>query len=134
MDIRKFANPTEKDLRVFAWVLGGLLAFFGLLSWRKSGAAWPTLWGCGALSALLGLVWPRGIHPVFQVWIRVASVIAAVNTFVIMAILYYGVFTPAALWMRLRGIDLLDRAIEPERDSYWKETEPADSARLERQF
>lgn len=134
MDVRKFSNPTKKDLRVFALVLAGLLGFFGFLSWRKSGAAWPYFWGFGSLSAALGLMWPRGIHPVFQAWIRVASVIAAVNTFAIMAILYYGVFTPAALWMRLRGTDPLDRAFEPECGSYWKETESTGPERLERQF
>ena len=132
MDIEKFRNPTMKDLRVFALVLGGLLGLFGFLSWRKLGAAWPYFWGCGGASFILGVVWPKGITPVFHAWIRVAGVTAAVNTFVLMDVIYYGFFTPAALINRLRGEDPLDRALEPDRKSYWKEKEtPTD---LERQF
>ncbi len=132
MDISKFKNPTKKDLRVFALVLGCLLGFFGFLSFRKLGGAWPYFWGCGGASFFLGLIWPKGITPVFHAWIRIASVIAAVNTVVLMAIIYYGIFTPVALFNRLRGEDFLDRVMEPERKSYWKEKGPV--TELERQF
>jgi hypothetical protein len=135
MDISKFKNPTAKDLRVFALVLGALLGLFGFLSWRKTGTLWPWFWGFGGGSAILGLVWPKGITPVYHAWIRVASVIAAVNTFVVMSVLYYFVFTPIALFMRLKGEDPLERALNPAASSYWKTREAGDGRdRLERQF
>ena len=135
MDISKFSNPTTSDLRIFALILGGLLGIFGFLSFHKAGAAWPYFWGCGGASIFLGLIWPQGIAPVFHVWIRVASVLAAINTFILMAIIYYGILTPIAIFHRLFLEDPLDRIWDAQRSSYWKEKQsPTEPDHLERQF
>ena len=41
-----------------------------------------------------------------------------INTRIILSLIFYGVFTPAAVVMRLRGKDPMRRGWEPNRESY----------------
>jgi uncharacterized protein involved in cysteine biosynthesis len=65
---------------------------------------------------------------------KLAFVLAWINTRLILWIIFYLVFTPIGLVMRLLGVDLLARKIEKNKDTYWikKEKsgfEPKDYAR-----
>ena len=41
----------------------------------------------------------------------------------LMILLYYGMFTPIGVVMRLTGWDAMDRKLEPNRESYWQKHE-----------
>jgi hypothetical protein len=43
---------------------------------------------------------------------------------VVMAVIFFAVFTPAALVMRLARRDALDRSYDPAAPTYWKRREP----------
>jgi hypothetical protein len=64
-----------------------------------------------------------------------ALVLAWVNTRIILTLLFYAVFTPIGVIMRLFR-DPLDRRLHDGRVSYWvpKEPEPFDPKRYENQF
>lgn len=111
---------TDKDRRVFGLVLGGLLLGLAALQAHRGRAVWPVLAGAGALCALAGAFLPGLLAPVLSVWMRVATVIAAANTFVLMGILYVFVFTPLGLFKRLRGEDPLDEGEKGDGKSYWR--------------
>jgi len=74
------------------------------------------------------------LKPVYIIWMRFASVLGWVNTRVILIVLFYLVFTPLGLLMRLFKIDLLERKDNPA--TYWKKKEKTGCARLdyERRF
>jgi hypothetical protein len=52
-----------------------------------------------------------------------------------LAVMYYGIITPLAVWFRLRGRDLLARKPAPNRASFWapKHT-PSDMRAYFRQY
>lgn len=127
------APATPRNLRAFGLGLAALLGFFGWLSWRKAGGAFPFLWGAGGLAAVLALGAPAALAPVYRPWMRLAAVLAAVNTFLLMGAVFYLVVTPTALVLRLLGKDLLE---ERRREgTYWIDKEPAEGpASYERQF
>ena len=54
-----------------------------------------------------GLVYPLLLKPAYIVWMRFAFILGWINTRVILVILFYLVFTPVGLLMRLFKIDLL---------------------------
>lgn len=127
------ANP--KNLRSFGIGAGVILAIFAFFSWKKGGNAYPYLLGASALMALTGAALPRRLTPLFKVWMKIAGVLAIVNTFLLMGIVYYILLSPYALFRRLTGADPLDLAFEPNADSYWKKKEPiTDPNAYERQF
>jgi hypothetical protein len=113
-------QPTPRMLRQFA---GLWLVFFGALAaWQglvRDNAAWAIVLGTLSVTlGPLGLVRPAAIRPIFAAWMAVALVIGGVISRLILAALFYLVFTPVALLFRLIGRDEL-RLRRPETDSYW---------------
>ena len=127
-------KPDPKRLRSFGLILGLLLAIFAWRYHHKGYAIAPWLFGIGLLSALTASMRPLWLAPVERNWMKVARVIARVNTFVILTLLYYLVITPLGLILRLTSGDPLSRAYGKEA-SYWKRrTSGEDLTSYERQF
>lgn len=79
---------------------------------------------------------PTLLRPIYILWMKLAFVLGWVNTRLILCILFYLFFAPIGLVMRLFKIDLLDRKIEKNKDSYWRKKEKVEFNPLnyERQF
>lgn len=131
---RKPGKPGRKEFREFGFGLGGILIIFALLAARKHSPAGPYLFGFGTLALAIAWVVPSALEPVYGPWMRAARVLAAVNTFLISALIFYLVMTPYALVARLFGKDPLDERLGTD-GSYWKPRgEPPGPASYERQF
>ncbi len=124
---------TPKNLRDFGLTLAAILGFLAWLSLRKAGAANPYLLYGAGFSFIAALAAPALFHPVFAVWMRLAGLIATVNTFLLMGVVYYLIFTPSGLIARLFGSDALDEKLNTG-PSYWHDREPVDPKSYERQF
>ena len=85
---------------------------------------------------ILGLLMPVLLKPIYIFWMRLVLVLSWINTRLILLIILYLIFTPIGLVMRLFGIDLLDRRIQRNKESYWKKKDKRDFNPLdyERQF
>jgi hypothetical protein len=107
-------------LRQFAalWIL-----VFGALAWRvhSHGAEWLaiTFAALALVIGPLGLLKPAAIRPVFAGMMLVTLPIGWVVSHLILAVLYYGVFTPVGLVFKLAGRDVLRRSHRPDRPTYW---------------
>jgi hypothetical protein len=129
-------HPSEKTLRQFA---GIWLAFFGALAaWQNFVHHRPTLGLVLAALALtvgpLGLVRPRWVGPVYVGWMVLAFPIGWTVSHLVLALVYFGLFTPLALFFRIRGRDPLRRRRDPGAASYYIPKEPADAASYFRQY
>ena len=114
-------HPAPRLLRQFA---GLWLLFFAAwacwLWWMRdnpSAALW--LLGIGVLVGGAGLVRPRLVRPIFVGWMCLAFPIGWVVSHVVLAVLFYGLFTPIALAFRLVGRDALALRRPSGQDSYW---------------
>lgn len=85
---------------------------------------------------ILAFVAPILLKPIYIFWMKLAFILGWINTRLILFIIFYLIFTPIGLVMRLLGVDLLDRRIDKEKESYWWEKEKRDSNPLdyERRF
>jgi hypothetical protein len=115
------APKTPKVLRQFAglWLVF-FIGFALMRAWR--GQFGP---GTGILAALgivvggLGLVRPAAMRPIFTGWMIAAFPLGWAISRVMLAVMFYVVFTPVALVFRLMGRDALSlRRLQVE--SYWK--------------
>ena len=116
------SDPVSSNtLRQFAgaWLLffGGLAFFRGFVRHQM------VLASVFALSALalgpLGLIRPKAIRPVFQGCMAVARPIGWVTSHIILACMFYGVFTPIAFFFKLIGRDVLQRKRRTGGNTYW---------------
>ena len=73
---------------------------------------------------IAGSVFPVLLKPVYIIWMRFAFILGWINTRLILIILFYLVFTPLGLLMRLFKFDLLE--IKNKGITYWKKKEKID--------
>ena len=93
------------------------------------------LWTIATILLLLGLILPKLLLPIHTFWMGLAMALAWINTRIILTCLFYAVFTPIGMIMRLFR-DPLDRQLCDGRVSYWirKEPKPFDPKTYENQF
>jgi hypothetical protein len=116
--LERSRQPKPGQERVFALIWA---AIFGLMASKKDS------WLCAVLAAAmlaLGFLKPAALKPVLVQWMRLAGVLGAINTYVILTVIFYVVMTPYGFLQKLLSKDPLDEALRTG-DSYWKKKEPA---------
>jgi hypothetical protein len=122
--------PSEKSFGITFAVVFSLLAVW--LYWRKGLAWWPqALLAAAAFFLIAALVAPRILRPLNVVWLKFGLLLHRIVNPIVMGLLFFLVFTPAGLIMRLLGKDLLRLRREPNTKTYWiarsPETDPTSS-------
>ncbi len=128
-------KPTEKKLREFGWI--GIVGFsiLALVIGWKTGAFEERNWlvpgllfGLAAYCGLFAAVMPKLLKPVYLAMSCISIVVGTVISLVIMIVLFIGIFTPLALFFRLKGRDELKLKPAPESASFWEEPSRAASS------
>ena len=134
--MRDLAPTDTRELRRFAVGLGAFVGvFFGLaLPWLRAGPqrAWP--WLAGGALVLLGLAWPRGAWPLYRAWRPAARLLALVNTWLLLSLVYVCVFIPLGWLLRLGGRLQYRTDFDPRATSYRVPVPPGHTTDLEEPF
>ena len=97
-------KPTRKQLRSFGLLVGGIFGLIGLwpMVWRHQS---PRLWAVTLAVLLVGpaLVAPGILGPAYRVWMKLAEVLAWINTRILLWVVFCLVVTPIELIKRLLG-------------------------------
>lgn len=110
---------SKSELRKFGITTGlFLLAVSAILLWKNKDA-FPFLVLPGVGLALLGLLLPGLLKPIYIAWMSCAVTIGYFMTRLILSLLYALVFSPVGLVLRLIGKDLLHEKIDQQQSSYW---------------
>jgi hypothetical protein len=130
-------EPTPRELRYFGLMLAVFLCAVGALArwkWQAVVAGWLLGFvGIGVAVAYYAL--PSLRRPTFLVWHRLLLPVQRVISYLVLAVVYYLVFTPVGLLLRLLGRDSLGRSFEPRLSSYFVRRQiDLDPARYFRQF
>ncbi len=135
-------NPTDRQLRQFGVAC---LVFLPLIGWLATGkprtlaaANLPLLAGLAAIGLLLAIVAlmkPRVVKPLFVAATAAALPIGMVVGELVLLLIFLLVFTPMALVFRLIGRDALQRHIDRNAKTYWQpKAQPRDAGSYYRQF
>lgn len=130
-------NPSTKDLRVFAALL---IPFCGLVAyWLSARGYGPEIYasviGLGSVVGLIGLFTPRAIRWIYVGWMLAVTPISVVVTYVIMAIVFFGVFWPIAWMIKTRERDVLKLSFDKQASTYWEpRRQQTDPRRYFRQY
>ncbi len=126
---------TKSKLRSFGLIVGGiflLIAFWPYLRRGHDIRLWATVLG-GSL-VLLGIVAPSLLRHPYRAWMALAYVLGWINTRLILGVVYYLVFTPVSLGMRLLGKDPMNRKLDPNARSYRTQSETREAGHMKHQF
>ena len=116
-------RPPRGNLIQFGWIaLFGFGLFAALAHWKWGAPSWLSLGLAGlglAMAACAAVGAIAVIRPVYIGMIFIAMPIGFVVTHVLLGGIYYVLFTPVALFFKLRGKDPLDRRWDPAARTYW---------------
>jgi hypothetical protein len=113
-------NPSDKELRQFAWTLligFGLLG--GILFWKGKRAEAHGVWILGFSMGLLSLVMRTVAKRLYRLWMTWAYGMGIITSHIVMTIVFFLVITPVALVFRLMGKDTLRLKKQSDSSTYW---------------
>ena len=131
-------NPTRRQLNQFGFIWLGFLTLFGAIAYFKfdNPSAAKVLWVLAVVVPVIGWLVPAFMRLVFVGMSYLAWPIGFVVSHVVLALVYYLVFTPIGLLMRLFGYDPMRGRFDPEAATYWiaRDEKASDAKRYFRQF
>lgn len=113
--------PTDRSFGLLFTVVFALLA--GWLAWKAS-HVWQWSAALSGAFLLFTLIIPRALHPLNVLWMKFGLLLGKIVSPIVLGVIFYGLFTPVALVMRLAKRDALSRAYDPDAPSYWKGRAP----------
>ena len=129
-------NPDKQELRKFGLIFAGMfILIFALLLpwiWDKSSPTWA--WIVAAVFAGTGLLVPMALTPVYRLWMKIGHVLGWINTRIILGLVFFVIFAPVALFLKLLGKDALKQRLDPSASSYRIHSEQPPRDRMERPF
>jgi hypothetical protein len=134
--VKEQPQNTTKDLRKFSLGLSVLLMLLALAQYFWGGKLYLYFLLAGLASLSIGLIFPAWMKPLQWLLIRIGNVMNWIMTNLILALLFYFVFTLVALIWRLIGHRPLDVKFPDPRKSYWRKRTDGDISpqRFEKQF
>ena len=125
----------KRDLRTFGLLMAAFISLiFGLIVPWLFKLGWP-LWPWWLAGAFLAtaLAWPRLLAPIQRVWLRFGNLMAKVNVYLLLGVVFFLLITPLAVGLRIFRIDLLSHAaLHPE--TYRTPSRPREKQHLEKPF
>ena len=114
-------HPSRANLAVFGLCWLVFFGLWGVAAWRHSHGT-PLaygLWIAAVAAPLIGLLSQEFLRLLYVGMSYVSYPIGVVISFVLLAIIYFGVFTPVGLLMRLVGHDPMHRRFDRSAATYW---------------
>lgn len=125
-----------KGLREFGLLMAGVIGLlFGVLfPWLfdLGRPVWP--WFVGAAFALPALIVPNALRPVYRGWMRFGLIMSRIMTPLVLGIVFFVVFTPVALALKLMGKDAMRRKLDPGAETYRIDNQGTEMGDMERPF
>ena len=94
--------------------------------------SWP--WLISGVLLFFALVYPIGLQPVYIVWMKFGYLMNWVNTRLILGIIYFCVFLPTGIIMKLFGNDPMQRKLTSKKQSYRVASETVDRNSVEKPY
>ena len=123
----------EKELRSFAIGLAVILTLIASVQFLKSKAVFPYLAAAGIVAFIIAFFFPVKIKPVYMLFSRLGYCMGWLMTRIILAVLFFFVFTVMGLSMRLFGKRFLNIKFPQHPQSLWITAENKDT-NFEEQF
>lgn len=120
---------SQNSLRIFGYIWGLIFLFIGL----KSSQIFYHLIALFFLG--IATFFPRffALTKIYQLWIIFGDKVGAVNSKIIVFILFFGIFTPIGFLLKIFKKDLLNKKIDKNLSTYLK-PRPQQNSDMRNQF
>ena len=129
--------PTNTQLNVFVFGLAIILILFSHKAYRSDYvAAWILLLAAAAVLLITYSVKRDFVIKFYHIWMKGVSAIGIVVTGFLMTLIFYLVFSPVGLFLRLIRKDILNLNKDEGINTYWidRPERPFEKSNYEKQF
>lgn len=127
-------TPSQKDLRWFGFIVGGIFGAIALYPILKGQPAQFASSGVSVALLAAAAIFPRVLEKPYSIWMKVGYILGAINSHIILSVLFFVLITPMGFVLRLVGHDPLHRRIRQNVDSYKLKKTPRAKNHFERMF
>ena len=123
-DLRRSKEVASGSDRSLGFVFAAVLTLYGLLPLRTGAAVRLPALGGAVVFLAAALIYPHALHPLNIAWSWIGVMLGRIVSPIVTTILFFLVFAPAGIIMRLCGRDPL--RLKPARGSstYWIVRDP----------
>jgi len=123
----------QQEYRKFGMIMALMVALFfgGLLPWIFTWEYSIIPWFISASLLGLALLAPKALIILYKPWMYLGNILAYINTRVILAIVFFGVFVPIALILKIMNKNPIRTKIYKQ-SSYWEEKQLQDRQHMEK--
>lgn len=130
---RKFGLTTGLIVAgLFGLLLPWLLHWFFPDNFAGRFPVWP--WVVSGLLITLALLAPMALQSIYLVWMKFGNIMHWLNSRIILGMLFYAIFLPMGLVMRLLGKDPMRRKLDSTLSSYRVVSEEQPKDNVERPY
>ncbi len=126
----------KRELKKFGIILVFLFFLFSLLNLYKQNLIifkWSI--SISIFILITSIMIPIAIYPIFVIISTAGKIIGWINTQIILGLVFYIIFTPVSLVLKILRKDLLDKKINKSKTTYWnKINKEMDSENFEKQY
>ena len=109
-------RPVLPSNRSFGWTFAAIFSLGALL--------YPWALALAALFALVTVTRDSWLAPLNRAWMKLGELLGRVVSPLVLGVIYFAVFTPFGLVMRVFGRDALCRRFDAAARSYWVKRDP----------
>ncbi len=132
---KKSAKTDTRSLRNFGYLFTGILAVVAIWAMLRGSGSWLGFLIAGGVALLLSLTVPGALKPVYIPWMWLAAVLSYVMTRVLLALMFFTVFTVFSLVTAVLRRDPLELKLGAS-GSYWapRKQRPLNKQFFQKQF
>ena len=129
-------NPGSGELRKFGLVTGAIVVtLFGIVLPWLIGHPWPVWpWVIAGIFWIWALTSPATLFIVYRIWMKFGHVAGWINTRIILGLIFYLVFFPVGILLRMLGKDPMTRKLDGTSKSYRIISAPIEKDHIERPY
>ncbi|MDB4056846.1 hypothetical protein N9522_00665 [Candidatus Thioglobus sp.] len=106
-----------KDLRIFAFIWSCIFIIIGL-SLRIN-----IFFYISCAIIVIAIIKPFLLNFSYKIWIKIGEFIGGIISKIIMFALYFGLFTPVSIFLKILRKDLLNKKVDKSKSTYWNNRE-----------
>ena len=111
-------TETLPSNRKFGLLFCVVFAAVAALLWWKGRASYPIAAALSAAFLLAAFAFPSVLQPLNRAWMAFAVLLHKVTSPIILGVLFFVLFTPVGLFMRIRKRDVMRRRFDRSAESY----------------
>jgi hypothetical protein len=117
-------RPSLPSNRSFGWTFTGIFVIAGVYGLWKGAAGQSWLLAAAAATAVVTLTREAWLTPLNRAWMKFGELLGRVVSPVVLGVIFFGLFTPVGMVMRLFGRDAMCRRFEAAAPTYWVKRDP----------